>query len=533
MPRKQRNISRKQRGGAAGLYTVVKDPMFDQRKKEYLSKRSEEIDALRSEIKRLEDPSEIKTEFSREKTQVSVETEKATLQKAKEDYDRLQTLITSLEDGATPAPIPGTKWFDPYRDMVGRIALYRKKEAEVGDASKKKHEEIDASPDSNQKVKDTLYWDNFFGTEKSVAASAADAQQVQLDALLKDYKQSTLTTSQADLEKARVAYQTAKDAIELKQGLVDTSFQEFVKVRQEDIDTYKTRLTEILVETKTFLENNLVAETKEELANLSEKSKIELLDLKKRSDGEIYTAQLEATSGQFDWQRKRAEVRLPDLHTDAEKDRANLLQKYKEYEEKILADAELNWNSIQDIYYADLKTKNNWAAVKPTTYFDLMASSSKKQADLLKAKADIASFEPTRQVVEDSLRQEGAAKLALDSATATGSKEAIAAAQKTYDTAKASADKARTDTATAAQMKQDLEAKEGALRLDSADALLKRKSETPIQEISVPQDTGSLKDVISTAGDILESLPLQYTTTPEYTKAMEAIEKARALLATI
>lgn len=531
MARKQRNTTRKQRGGAVeGLYTVVKDPMFEQKKKEYLLKRSEDIDALRSEIKRFEDPSEIKTEFAREKPQVSVETEKATLKKTREDYDRLQTLITALENGTPTQPAAGTKWFDSYRDMVSRLTLYRKKEADVDDASKKKHIEIDASPDSNQKVKDTLYWDNFFITEKNVAAAAGDEQQVQLDALLKDYKENILSTSKADLEEARVAYQAAKDAIELKQGQVDASYQEFVKEREVDITTYKGRLVEILTETKTFLENNLVAETKQELASLNEKSKIELIDIKKRSDGEIYDATLEATTGQFDWQRKRAELRLPDLHTDAEKDRANLLQKYKEYEEKILADAELNWNSIQDIYFEDLKTKNSWAAVKPPMYFDIIADSSKKQAEIKKAQADIASFEPTRQVVEDSLRQEGAAKLALDSAT---TKEAIEAAKKTYDAAKASADKARADAATAVQMKQDLAAKEGMLHADREEALLKRESGASIQEIKVPEDTGPLKEVIGTAGGILESLPIQYTSTPEYAKALEAIANARALLASM
>lgn len=512
------------RGGAVTLdsiledhrvdtYTVVKDPMFEQRKKEYLSKRSEDIDALRSEIKRLEDPNEMKTDFSSKKT---VGAEKATLQKAKEDYDKLQALEQGL-------PIPGTTWYDSYSDMVSRIAMYRDKEADIEEASKKKQLELDAS---NQNIKDKLYWDNFFRTEKIRLSTAADTQQAQLDILIKEFRKSI----QADLEKARQAYQAAKDSIDAKQKGVDADFEEFVKARKEDTQTYKIRLIEILAETKAFLEENLVAETKKELADLNEKSKIELADLKKRGETEIYEAQTEATTGQFDWQRKRAELRLPDLHVDAEKDRANLLTKYKQYEEKILADAEINWNSIQDIYFEDLKMKNSWAAVKPPSYFDIMAESSEKQKDILKTKADIASFEPTQQVVEDSLRQEGAAKLALDSALAAGNKDAAAVAQKTYEVAKASADKARTDAATAAQMKKDVEAKQEALLALSAEALQKRKVETPLQEIKVPVDSVPLKEVISSSGEILASLPSQYTNTPEYKAALEAIANARRVL---
>jgi hypothetical protein len=195
-----------------------------------------------------------------------------------------------------------------------------------------------------------------------------------------------------------------------------------------------------------------------------------------------------------------------------------------------LADAEINWNSIQDIYIEDLKIKNSWAAVKPMSYFDLMVESSKKQAEILKTKADIASFEPTQQVVEDSLRQEGAAKLVLDSATTT---ESIAAAKKTYEVAKASADKARTDAATAEQMKKDVEAKQEALITESVAALSKRKSETPVQEIDIPVDSAPLKEVVSTSGEILATLPPQYTNTPEYKAALEAVANARKLLETM
>lgn len=515
--------------GGGEAYTVIKDPMFDQRKKEYLSKRSEDIELLRAELKRLSDPNEIKTDFATEHPPASVSTEKTTLQTAKEDYDRLEALVRALEEG-TAVPVIGTKWYDPYRDMISRISSYNSKMNDIEEARQKKEREIELSSDSNQKTKDRLYWENFFNTEKLRLNSAQEEQQLQLDALLKEYRSSYLSTTQADLEKARLTYQAAKDTIEVKQKTVDAEFENFVKERQEDTETYRKRLIEILAETKAFLEENLVAETKQQLANLNEKSKIELADLKKRSDGEIYTAQVDATTAQFDWQRKRAETRLPDLHTDAEKDRATLLEKYKEYEDKILSDAETNWNSLQDIYFDDLKIKNDWSLVKPVRYFDIIAESSKKQMEILKAKADIASFQPSQQVVENSLRQEGAAKFALDSAILSGNKDAAEAAQKTYEVAKASAEKAKADAAVAEQMKQDLKTKEEAILLQSSEALAKRKIDVQVQEIKVPVDNTPLKEVISTSGEILASLPPQYTNTPEYKKAVEAIANARKLL---
>jgi hypothetical protein len=515
--------------GGGDAYTVIKDPMFEQKKKEYLSKRSEDIDLLRGEIKRLSDPNEVKTDFATARPPASIELEKTALQKAKEDYDKLQALVTAIEEG-NALPVIGTKWYDPYRDMISRIASYSSKLTEVDEARKKKTREIEVSADSNQKMKDNLYWENFFATEKLRLNSSLEEQQLQLEALLKDYRSTSLVTSQADLEQARLAYQAAKDAIDVKQKAVDAEFEIFVKDREEDTETYRKRLIEILAETKAFLEENLVAETKQQLANLNEKSKIELADLKKRSDGEIYSTQVDATTGQFDWQRKRAEIRLPDLHMDAEKDRATLLEKYKEYEEKILTDAEINWNSIQDIYFDDLKIKNDWSLMKPVRYFDIMADSSKKQTEILKSKADIASFEPSQKVVEDSLKQEGAAKFALDSAIISGNKDAVSVAQRTYEIAKASAEKAKSDAAVAEQMKQDLKAKEATILFESNEALAKRKLDVQVQEIKVPVDNTPLKEVISTSGEILASLPPQYTNTPEYKKALEAIANARKLL---
>jgi hypothetical protein len=381
-------------------------------------------------------------------------------------------------------------------------------------------------------MKHRIYWENFFNTEKNRWTTAAESQQLQLDALLKDYKENSLLTTQADLEKARLAYTAAKESIDLKQLKVDVQFQEYLKERQEDIAIYQKRLIEILSETKNFLEENLVTETKEQLLALSGKSQNELMDLKKRSDGEIYDTQSEALSGKEEWQRKRATQRLPDLQANAEKDRATLLQKYKEYEDKILEEAEINWNSIQSIYFDELKEKKDWSLVKPTRYFDLMLDSSKKHTEILKAKADLYSFAPSQQIVEDSLRQEGAAKLALDSATASGNKDLIAASEKTYSASKVAADKARVDTATAATVDKDLKMKEEAFLSESLEILNKRKADSiDTGNPQIPSLKLSDQAAVDKAAEILQSLPV--ATTPEYKAAVEAIERAREVLKSV